>query len=97
MKIGRPNPAQEAFYAWLLYQRDGASSNAHAHVWQHLERALESDRNCTRALYYKGVLFARGGRYAQALPHLERAHELDPSDRNTARVLQLVRAGRRLR
>lgn len=93
MKLAPPRPAQRALYAWLLYQRAGAASGVHPHVWSHLKRALESDPACARAFYYKGMLLAATGHLLEALEHLERACQLDPNDAQAAEALSSLRHG----
>jgi hypothetical protein len=93
MKLAAPRPAQRALYAWLLYQRAGASRGVHPRVWSHLKQALDSDPACARALYYKGMLLECVGRRVAAIEHLERACQLDPTDAEAAQALSLLRRG----
>jgi tetratricopeptide (TPR) repeat protein len=90
MKIAPPRPAQQALYAWLLYERDGRGVPIHPHVFRHLDQALFRDPECVDAHCFKGVLLARLGHSTEALAHLRRALELDPDHLPAARALQLV-------
>jgi hypothetical protein len=56
MRLCRPRPAQEALYAWALYQRAGAGRAVQPHVWEHLENALRADPNCELARRYWALL-----------------------------------------
>ena len=61
MRLCRPRPAQEALYAWALYQRAGAGPKVHDHVWEHLENALRGDPGCELAKMYWALLTAADG------------------------------------
>jgi tetratricopeptide (TPR) repeat protein len=56
LRLCRPRPDQQAFYAWLLYQRSGAGKRVHQHVWDHLEQALRAEPQCERAHFYRALL-----------------------------------------
>jgi cytochrome c-type biogenesis protein CcmH/NrfG len=90
MRLSPPRPAQQALYAWLLYERDGRGDDVHPHVFRHLDQALFRDPTCVTAHCFKGVLLARLGQVAQARDHLQRALDLDPDNRPAARALQLL-------
>jgi tetratricopeptide (TPR) repeat protein len=90
MKLRAPRPEQRALYAWLLYQRSGAGSAVHPHVWDHLAAALLADPSCAAAHYFKGMLLVRIGRAPEAVDHLSRALELDPQHQDARRELRLL-------
>lgn len=56
MRLCRPSPAQEALYAWALYQRAGAGRTVPLHVWEHLENALNADPSCELARRFWALL-----------------------------------------
>jgi hypothetical protein len=56
LRLCKPRPDQQAFYAWLLYQRSGAGQRIPQHVWDHLEQALHADPTCERAHFYRTLL-----------------------------------------
>jgi hypothetical protein len=56
LRLCQPRPEQQAFYAWLLYQRSGAGQRVQQHVWDHLEQALQADPSCERAHFYRTLL-----------------------------------------
>lgn len=59
LRLCKPRPAQEALYAWALYQRSGAGPRIAQHVWDHLENALRLDPNCESARHYRALLLER--------------------------------------
>jgi tetratricopeptide (TPR) repeat protein len=82
MKVQRPQPHQQALYAWLLYQRDGGAGAARVHVWDHVDRALASDSTCAIAHCIRGLLLQRANRRSEARVHLERAQQLAAEQRS---------------
>jgi tetratricopeptide (TPR) repeat protein len=90
MKLAPPRPAQQALYAWLLYERDGRGEDVHPHVFRHLDQALFRDPSCVDAHCFKGVLLARMGQLEDARAYLLRALALDPGNRPATRALQLL-------
>jgi cytochrome c-type biogenesis protein CcmH/NrfG len=90
MRLQPPRPAQQALYAWLLYERDGSGADVPVHVFRHLDQALSRDKACIDAHCFKGVLLARMGRTDQARAHLERALGRSPVCPSAARALRTV-------
>jgi hypothetical protein len=97
IKLRPPSPAEQALYAWLLYQRAGAGPRVHPHVWHHLDEALHKDPDCAVAHYYKGMLCKRTGHAADAAVHFTRALQLAPSNLEAERELRAIERHRRKR
>ena len=91
MKVQRPQPHQQALYAWLLYQREGGAGAARVYVWDHVDRALASDSTCAVAHCIRGLLLQRANRGSEARMHLERAQRLAMEQRSeqAAALLEL--------
>lgn len=91
MKVQRPQPHQQALYAWLLYQREGGAGAARVHVWDHVDRALASDSTCAVAHCVRGLLLQRANRASEARVHLEHAQRLAAEQRSehAAALLEL--------
>jgi curved DNA-binding protein CbpA len=80
-----------AMHAWLLFQKHGMSGGAPvADMRASVDRALQLDEQCVRALYTKGVILKQLGHGDDALEHFRRATELDPRHLEAAREVRLA-------
>jgi hypothetical protein len=90
MKIAPPRPAQQAFYAWLLYERSGKGLPVPEAVFRNLDLALSRDETCVDGHCFKGLLLTRCGEVVQARKHLLRALELEPDNGAALRALRTL-------
>jgi hypothetical protein len=79
LRLCEPRPEQQAFYAWILYERSGLGGPVPAAVWDHLEHARQADPHCERAIYYRDLLAHYCGCHVRWKPDCKP----DPDERQT--------------
>ena len=90
MKLRGPKPADEALFAWLLYQERGGGAEIPEASWQAIERAFRLDLHSDVAYHYKAMLLKREGRLAEARAHFRRALHLNPRNVDARRELRVL-------
>jgi Tfp pilus assembly protein PilF len=89
MKLRGPRAADEALFAWLLYQQRGGADVPET-SWQAIERAFRLDLHSDVAYHYKAMLLKREGRLAEARAHFRRALHLNPRNVDARRELRVL-------
>jgi tetratricopeptide (TPR) repeat protein len=90
MKLRGPRAADEALFAWMLYQQRGGGSEVPETSWQAIERAFRLDLHSDVAYHYKAMLLKREGRLAEARAHFRRALHLNPRNVDARRELRVL-------
>jgi cytochrome c-type biogenesis protein CcmH/NrfG len=90
MKLRGPRAADEAMYAWMLYQQIGAPPEVPEASWNAIERAFRLDLHSDVAYHYKAMLLKREGRLAEARAHFRRALHLNPRNVDARRELRVL-------
>jgi len=89
MKLRGPRAADEALFAWILYQQRGGAEVPET-AWQAIERAFRLDLHSDVAYHYKAMLLKREGRLAEARAHFRRALHLNPRNVDARRELRVL-------